>query len=90
LVFLERICLVAVCLVFFGWLVGWLVFVGLGFEIWALHLQKWVFAKQMLYPLNQNGLPVHFALVIFGDGVFNYLPRLASNYDPTNLSFPSS
>jgi hypothetical protein len=37
--------------------------------------------------------PVHFALVILevgGRGLINYLPRLALNLNPPNLSFPNS
>jgi hypothetical protein len=36
--------------------------------------------------------PVHFSLVILemGGGLENYLPGLALNHDPSNLSLPSS
>jgi hypothetical protein len=57
--------------------------VGLRFELGALHLQSkhsiaWVIP------------PVYFALVIFWRwSLLNYLPQLASNHDPPDLSFPS-
>jgi hypothetical protein len=60
------------------------VLVGLGFELRASILQS-------RHSTAQAMPPVHFALVIFGDGdLSNYLPRLASNCDPPDLSLPSS
>jgi hypothetical protein len=55
--------------------------VGLGFEL--------RFAKQGLYCLNYTSSP--FCYGYLGDScLLNYLPRLASNCDPPNVSLPSS
>jgi hypothetical protein len=58
--------------------------VVLGFELRALHLQS------RCSTASATSL-VHFALVILEMGVLeNYLPKLASNHDPPDLSLPSS
>jgi hypothetical protein len=46
-------------------------------------------AKQALYHLNHTSSPLSSGY--FGDGVLeNYLPGLASNQDPPDLSLPHS
>jgi hypothetical protein len=61
-----------------------------GTGVWT---QGFTFVKQVLCPLSATS-PVHFSLVILkmGGGGFlmNYLPRLASNLNPPNLSLSSS
>jgi hypothetical protein len=58
--------------------------VGLGFELRVSPLQS-------RHSAAWTTPPVHFALLIFGDGgLMNYLPGLASNCDTPNLSLPSS
>jgi hypothetical protein len=57
--------------------------VGFGFELRVLHLQN--------RPSTTWATPlVHFALIILEMGPVNYLPGLASNYDPPGISLPSS
>jgi hypothetical protein len=56
----------------------------LGCELRVLYL-----AKQILYHLSYISSP--FFCDYFADGsLVNYLPRLAPNSDPPDLSFPSS
>jgi hypothetical protein len=46
-------------------------------------------AKQVLYCLRHTSSPV-FALIIWEMGLGDYLPGLALNRDPPELSFPCS
>jgi hypothetical protein len=57
---------------------------GLGLELRASCLQS-------RHSTTWNTPPTHFVLVILeGEGLSNYLPGLALNHNPLNLSFPNS
>jgi hypothetical protein len=59
--------------------------VGLEFELRASGLQK-----QVLYYLSHTSSPpTHFALVVLEMGCQIYLPGLALNHNPPDLSLPS-
>jgi hypothetical protein len=74
---LLRINLIIIIIIFFFFLVG------LVFELRALHL-----AKQALYLLSHASSS--FCSGYFGDGgLANYVPGLAFNCNPPDLSFPS-
>jgi hypothetical protein len=47
-------------------------------------------AKQALYHLSHISSPLCCSYFGDGGGLKNYLPKLASNHDPPNLSLPSS
>jgi hypothetical protein len=73
---------------FFVVVVLFFVLVGLGFELRASHLQS-----RFSYFLNHTFSPFcsgYFLEMGGGSGLKNYLPRLALNCDPPNLSLPSS
>jgi hypothetical protein len=50
-----------------------------------------MFAKQELYSLSHASSPFFILIILeMGGGLMKYLPRLASNLDPHDLSLPSS
>jgi hypothetical protein len=61
-----------------------LLFFG-GTGVWT---QGFTLTKQVLHHLSHTSSP--FCSGYFGDGVLNYLRRLALNHDLPNLSLPSS
>jgi hypothetical protein len=64
------------------------VFVGLRFELRALSMQSRHSQKPGTLPLEPQLQSISSGYFEDG-GLKNYLPELASNLDPSNLSFPN-